>query len=258
MKKVWVLFLSLIALDAFAASCPTGYVSYNRSLQLTLDTSCPSGTTDIGALPSSCSVSPTTCMPDYVCESGISEFKTSSGVAVPLYSQKVKTPSLHASVGGKVCYTPLVSGKASGAINVKYNNTQYRAAPLKICRKNLDASKVPASSSPGASSVNWSVAISGDRTLKGISYCASQGTLATSALNATAKSITNTSANSDLSANLRCWCRVYSPFPSDWVYVNWFSTYGATGCNQSCAQACVNAFAQTGTATRANTYKTMY
>ena len=256
MKKVWALFLLLIAWDAFAASCPTGYVSYNRGLQLSLATSCPSGTTDVGALPSSCSASPATCMPDYVCESGISEFKTSIGVSVPLYSQKVITPSLHASVGGKVCYTPLVAGKASGAINVKYNNTNYRATPLKMCRKNMDAATVPTSTTISEGAVNWSVAV-GDRTLKGISYCGSSGTLAISALNATAASVANTSANSDLSANIRCWCRVYSPFPSDWVYVNWFSSAGATGCNKSCAQACVNAFAQVQT-TRANTYNTMY
>lgn len=257
MKKLWLLFLSILTLDVFAASCPTGYISYNRSLQFQLATSCPSGTTDVGAVPASCSASPTTCMPDYVCESGVSELKTGTGVSVSLYSQKVVAPSLHVSVGGKVCYTPLVSGSASGSINIKYNNTNYHASPLKICRKNLDAANVPSASAPGDNSVNWSVAV-GDRTLKGISYCASQGTLSASALNVTSKSITNTSANSDLSANLRCWCRVYSPFPSDWIYVNWFSTYGATGCNKSCAQACVNAFAQTGTATRANTYKTMY
>lgn len=257
MKRLWGGFLLVITVDAFAASCPTGYMSYNRSLQLSLATTCPSGTTDIGSLPNSCASAPTQCMPDYVCESGVSALKTNTGLSVPLYSQSVTTPSLHVSVGDKVCHTPLLTGTATGAINVKYNNTNYYAASLKICRKNLNAATVPTANNPASNSVNWSV-VAGDRTIKGISYCSSQGTLAVSALNVTSKTITNITANSDLSANIRCWCRVYSPFPSDWIYVNWFSTYGATGCNQSCAQACVNAFSQTGTATRANTYKTMY
>ena len=256
MKRLYVAFLLLFVVDAFAASCPTGYVSYSRSLQLQLAISCPSGTTDIGGLTGSCDTSPNTCMTDYVCESGVSKLKTSTGVSAPLYSQQVTIPSLHVSVGGKVCHTPLIAGKATGAININYNNTIYRATSLKMCRRNMNAATVPSSTTVSEGAVNWSVVV-GDRILKGISYCGSSGTLAISALNVTATSVANISANSDLSANIRCWCRAYSPFPSDWIYVNWFSSAGATGCNKSCAQACVNAFAQVQTV-RNNTYNTMY
>jgi hypothetical protein len=254
MKILYVLSLLLFASDAFAASCSAGWLSYDRSLQLQLGASCPSGTTQVGTVPGVCNNSD--CFPDYVCASGISKFRTNTGVSVPLYAQRVTKPSLNVSVNNTVCYTPLEAGKSTGTINLNYNNKEYRATALKQCRRNMDATVVPTAQTPGDSSVNWSVGI-GNRTLKGISYCGSQGTLAISALNVTSSSVANTTASSNLSANIRCWCRVFSPFPSDWIYVNWFGTGTDIGCNRSCAQACVNAFSQVQTV-RANTYNTMY
>lgn len=255
MKRLWIVFLLLFVVDAFAASCPTGFVKYDRSLQYSLATSCASGTTDVGAVSGSCDATDSGCFIDYVCNAGVSTLKTSTGLSVPLYATKLTTPSLNVSVDGGVCYAPLATGKTTGAINVVHGGNQYHSSSLRKCKRTLNVATTPTKVTPGDSSVNWSVVV-GDRTLKGISYCGSKGTLSLSALNVTATSVSNTTAGSNLSANIRCWCRVYSPFPSDWIYVNWFESAGASGCNRSCAQACVNAFGQVQTV-RANTYNTM-
>lgn len=244
-----VFFISIIPLTANAVTCPSGYTAYDRSLQLSLSTTCPSGTTNIGTIPSSCTLSKD-CFPDMVCNAGFTDLKTSSGLTIPVYSTDSTSPSLRIALGGTTCHVPLVTGNATGAINIKYNNTQYKTMPLSQCRKNLNSATGGTAPTVASNNINWSVNL-GSETFKGIAYCGNEGT---TTFNLVKSSI---STSNTLTDNIRCWCRIYSPFPSNWVYVNYFSTNGSTGCNSWCAQACANAFA-TNEATRTVTINTMY
>ncbi|MCQ2598830.1 MAG: hypothetical protein MJ187_00410 [Alphaproteobacteria bacterium] len=66
-----------------------------------------------------------------VCDAGFQKLKTSTGVAVQLYSDKslVTRPALHVkSPTGQICYGNLILGDLSGSINVQYNGETYHSS----------------------------------------------------------------------------------------------------------------------------------
>ena len=133
-----MLFLLSFSLDAFASTCPAGYISYDYGTNLLIDAQCPTGTTQIGEVSASCD-NKTECFTDYLCNAGFSKINTSVGVLAPLYSQKVTSPSLNIAVDNGQCYTPLVAGTVAGAINVLHNDSVYHTATLKQCMLGFDA-----------------------------------------------------------------------------------------------------------------------
>jgi len=69
---------------------------------------------------------PDFCTPQLLCDSGATSLRTSTGINLPIYREKLTTPSL--TIGfenGNVCYTNLVPGNGANTINIKYNNETY-------------------------------------------------------------------------------------------------------------------------------------
>ncbi len=60
-----------------------------------------------------------------MCAAGIEYIKTSTGVSVPLFAEKLSSPALGVGYNGGVCYAGMATGVQSGAINVKYNGHVY-------------------------------------------------------------------------------------------------------------------------------------
>lgn len=232
MKRETTLFLSLIILDAFAANCPTGYISYDYGANLLISAQCPSGTTQIGEVPASCE-NKDECFLDYICDAGVSKINTSAGVSVPLYLQKITSPSLHIAVDNEQCYAPLVEGAAAGAINVMYDDNVYHATSLKQCMQGFDASIKPTGTySQSGNRVDWSVTAEG-RTIHGVSYCGNGKPESGSLVD----TVPNNSSNLD--SNDYCYCRITVPFLSDWWYTTRYTKYGAAGCDTYCYAQCV-------------------
>lgn len=66
------------------------------------------------------------CTPQLACSGGGSSLRTSTGVNLPLYGERVTTPSINVGFGGgTTCYVNMLSGAANNTINVKYNDTTY-------------------------------------------------------------------------------------------------------------------------------------
>lgn len=66
------------------------------------------------------------CTPQLRCESVATTLRTSTGIILPLYREKVTQPSLHVLFdNGDLCYANFISGDANGAVNVNYNGAVY-------------------------------------------------------------------------------------------------------------------------------------
>lgn len=66
------------------------------------------------------------CTPQLACSGGGSSLRTSTGVNLPLYGERVTTPSINVGFGGgTTCYVNMLLGAANNTINVKYNDTTY-------------------------------------------------------------------------------------------------------------------------------------
>ena len=110
----------IAAVDANGA-CPSGYGA------LWAYQSCTAGTTD--------SICTTLCNGDLLktdagycvatCGSGLSKLHVGDTLTFTLYGTKTTTPAINLGNGNGVCYVNLAPGRASGAINVQYNNTIY-------------------------------------------------------------------------------------------------------------------------------------
>lgn len=103
--------------------CNTGYSKYTINQQCNNNTTdsicailCSGGLeyTDVGTCASICPGEHTT-------------LRTSTGLVLPMWSEKQITPSLNVQIGENVCYVNLVSGQKSDAINIKYDNKIYHA-----------------------------------------------------------------------------------------------------------------------------------
>ena len=69
---------------------------------------------------------PDFCTPQLLCDSGATSLRTSTGINLPIYREKLTTPSLNIGFeNGNVCYTNLVPGAGTNTINIKYNNETY-------------------------------------------------------------------------------------------------------------------------------------
>jgi hypothetical protein len=250
MKWLKVAFVWMFVLDAFAASCPSGYISSNYSdSDLVISASCGTGTTQIGEVSSTCN-GDEECFPDYVCGAGVSKVNTDAVVSAPLYSQKITVPSLNVSINSTVCYSPLIEGRTTNAIHMNHNDKVYYATSLKQCRVDFDSSVAPTGSySQQGNRMDWSLTASG-RTITGISYCGDKKPDSGD----TVTSVSNSST--DLSANYYCYCRVITPFLSDWYYVTRYTKYGAEGCDTYCYAQCVDSMKSSSTM-RAAIYNSM-
>ncbi len=62
---------------------------------------------------------------DKLCELGFTKLNTSTGIVVPLYSEKRTTPSINIGDVNGACHADLAPGRATGAINVMYNGDVY-------------------------------------------------------------------------------------------------------------------------------------
>ena len=60
-----------------------------------------------------------------VCAAGVTEMKTSTGLAVPLITTKLTTPSINVAYNGSTCFIPLAVGAAANAINMSWDETDY-------------------------------------------------------------------------------------------------------------------------------------
>lgn len=116
-------FLTDVATALPGDKCPDGFytVPYNVS--------CGEGMVDVADVPycdddasgeyclMSASAAP--------CAAGITTLRTGTGLAIPLWAEKVTTPALGVLYNGMTCYGNLAPGKASGKINVMYDNQVY-------------------------------------------------------------------------------------------------------------------------------------
>ncbi|MCM1294373.1 MAG: hypothetical protein NC311_02325 [Muribaculaceae bacterium] len=59
------------------------------------------------------------------CDSGIHEIRTSTGITVPLYTERYTTPSIVVKYNDKICYAKLVPGTAQNQIHINYDNQTY-------------------------------------------------------------------------------------------------------------------------------------
>lgn len=126
MRWLCVILLTVYVCGAKAASCPAGYVMIDNPY-VTISDTCPSGTISVGVAAACDGNSVCWVMEKLrsLCGAGISRLRVSSGVSVPLYSDKVTTPSLNIRYNGKMCYADLEQGRASNAVNVKHNGLIY-------------------------------------------------------------------------------------------------------------------------------------
>lgn len=125
--KAFLFFLFYLS-KAMALSCPTGYIVVEEPNVIIADT-CPVGVTFVGSANACDAEKSSVCwlieQVRALCNTGISNIKTSSGLNVPLYSERGTTPSLCVNYNNTTCYADLESGNVSGAINVKYNGVVY-------------------------------------------------------------------------------------------------------------------------------------
>ena len=170
MKKLCLVSLLGMYIGHAVAGCPDGYMEFDRSSQLFILPECSDDTVYVSDVPAKCDATDTNCFPEYVCESGLATLKTSTGISVSMYSQKITSPSINISVDDGVCYIPMVLGQKAESINLIYNSESYYATSLKVCRIDFDVATNPVKSSVTANDVNWSVTVNGTQ-LQGSSYC---------------------------------------------------------------------------------------
>lgn len=128
MKKV-LCFIMLWPAVVDAASCPAGYLSIDVPDVFVAD-ACPFDAVVLGDAEScsGASLSSACWIVEQIralCGAGITKIKTSNGLSVSLYSDKVTTPSLNVQYNGMVCYADMKQGNASGTINVKIGDVVY-------------------------------------------------------------------------------------------------------------------------------------
>lgn len=108
-----------------AGSCGSGYKTYNAESACGYSLSgstcvdlCVNGlmTTDVGTCASLCSLGATT-------------LRSSTGLIIPMWSEKQTTPSVNIGINDGVCYINLVPGTTSAsAIMFEYDNNRYHTS----------------------------------------------------------------------------------------------------------------------------------
>ncbi len=128
--RVLILIFIILPFVAFAQSCPTGMTAVEYDNYVAADAGvCPAGYVahDVADVCSDTSTSVCWLLKQMraLCGAGVTQIKASSGVVVPLYSDRATTPSLCISYNNTTCYVDLESGGAADSINVKYNGAVY-------------------------------------------------------------------------------------------------------------------------------------
>ncbi len=59
---------------------------------------------------------------DRLCTQGFTSINVANGVMAPLYNERRTTPAVNVGAVGGVCYADLAPGRATGAINIMYND----------------------------------------------------------------------------------------------------------------------------------------
>ena len=117
---------SCVALDT-GDGCPTNYYTSSSFVRINTNGTCSSGgvfETDVPI----CAVkigdtSASFCTPQLECGSGSMTLRSSTGMNLPIWRDKLTIPSLGIGFeNGDVCYINLISGAQSNTINIKYNN----------------------------------------------------------------------------------------------------------------------------------------
>ena len=129
MIKVILLFF-ILPFVAFAQSCPTGMVAVEYDNYVAADAgACPAGYVAHDVVDVCSDASTGVCwlveQMRALCGAGIDKIKTSTGVVIPLYSNRVTTPSFCVRYNNTVCYADMVLGSQSGTINIRHNDTVY-------------------------------------------------------------------------------------------------------------------------------------
>lgn len=227
-NKLKLLCCFLVSFDAFAATCPSGYIQIERNSLITLAATCP-----IVTLATASELS----FPGIKCAANLTTLNLSNDVQIPLYATQHTTPSLHIKTATATkCYINLVPGTTTHGINLSSGDTTYHVTDLKVC-SNLSPDTTPQLISPNTNTSNWS-STSDNITISGISHCASQ----TATIGTTATSLTTSST---ASSNINCWCRLTTPNSSKWVFSYKYSS--SSNCNTYCVASCAENFVNSTT-----------
>ena len=130
MIKVILLLFFILPFVAFAQSCPTGMVAVEYDNFVAADAgACPAGYVAHDVTDACSGAATGVCwLIEQIrvrCGAGVTQIKTSSGVVVSLYSDRVTVPSFCVQYNNMVCYADMVLGQVSGAINVDYADAIY-------------------------------------------------------------------------------------------------------------------------------------
>lgn len=231
--KTVILIIFAYASNAYAA-CPSGYYGIEANSATVLSMECLDGYVDMGEI-DTCTGVRDKCWGEYKCDAGVSRIRTSSGVDTPLYGIKVSSPALHVQVGDKICYGNLASGTASPAINMNVDGKLYHLATIHEC---ISWGVSCSASGNGEYTTNFSGRCQ-SATVRGISICGSgTGTQY-------ATTTRNLAISSETADNTNCWCRIFAPATSPWIFVKNISS--ANECSRTCAAECANALSASAT-----------
>ena len=110
-------------------NCPNDYyVPSSAVTRPTTGSTCASGTygRDISVCDKITGVSDIVCAPQAVCNGAGTTLRTSTGIVLPLWMDKLTTPSLNIRFeNGTVCYMNMQSGAANETINFQDGNNIY-------------------------------------------------------------------------------------------------------------------------------------
>ena len=127
MKKCLHFVFLMYSCAVGAASCPAGYVAVDVPDIIIADV-CPVETVSVGGADSCVDGGAVCWLIEQVrarCGGGFSQIKTDGGVVVPLYSDRATDPSFCVQYNDTICYADMVPGRATGTINVQYNDVVY-------------------------------------------------------------------------------------------------------------------------------------
>lgn len=66
------------------------------------------------------------CTPQLICTAGPTTMRSSTGMVLPLYDERLTVPALHVGfTNGHICYVNMISGAGTNTINTNYNNQTY-------------------------------------------------------------------------------------------------------------------------------------
>lgn len=173
--------------------------------------------------------------PDLACPAGVKKIRTSTGVGVSLYSQKVTTPALCVRYGDAICYANLVldTGANLQALKVLFGGNRYKAVDLSLCFTLETTDSATLVRSP-TNVVIWRGELA-NKTVMGVSYCSDYGGISGDVQEAL-------SVSSDMTDNRYCWCRTSVPLLSQWVYSMEFAS--DLNCNKYCSAKCAENFVE--------------